>query len=392
LVKIAFLVRSLDCGGAERQLFVLGKGLKQRGHDVSVTVFYPNGFYERPLREAGVRVHSVGRQGRWDFIRPLRRALRCLENEQPEMVHSYMNLANIVTGLFKRRLRPAKIVWGVRNSGIREYGWLTILGAKLESALAPAADLIICNSSAGVTAGPLAGCRADRLTSIPNGFDPLEFFIDPVAREQTRADLGVGRDEFLIGRVGRLDPVKDYPGFLQMAKLLLKENGSRFRFVCVGPGPAEYARRLKQISAELGLGDRVIWTGLIKEMRNIYNALDLFVSTSKANEGFPNVLLEAMACGIPCVSTDVGDSREVLGDFGIIAPPQDYTALANACRALAGDRPSASSVRASALERFNVDVLVRRTETTLSRLIGRPSAHSGPTGPLSLEAESLRDR
>lgn len=380
-MNIAFVVRSLDCGGAERQLVLLAKGLRQRGHNVSVTVFYANGYYEPALREAGVRVVTAGRRGRWDFIRPLLKVLRSLKSESAEVVHAYMNLGNIVTAIFRGYLRPAKIVWGVRNSGInaRDYGWLSAVGSRLERMVARRADLIIFNSSAGLSAGLKAGFNPERLATIPNGLDASEFFIDPGARATMREKLGISDNEILIGRVGRLDPVKDYPGFIRAATLMSAKD-SRLRFVCVGSGTEDYAQRLKRIGEESGLGKNLIWTGLVKEMREIYNALDILVSSSKSNEGFPNVLLEAMACGVPCVSTDVGDSREVVGSLGRIVPPLNPPALAEACLALVRERPSSAAVRASALERFDFHILVARTEALLCGTAGldHPESAASP--------------
>ena len=113
-------------------------------------------------------------------------------------------------------------------------------------------------------------------------------------------------DEKLIGRIARLAPDKGYPIFLEAAALLSKERKD-VRFVIAGAGPESYRRQLQLLSQELGLAERLIWAGARPDMPAVYNALDILCSSSDS-EGFGLTVAEAMACGVPCVATDVGDS------------------------------------------------------------------------------------
>ena len=146
----------------------------------------------------------------------------------------------------------------------------------------------------------------------------------------------------LVGRavVGRLDPVKNHPGFIAAAARLAAEFPEPY-FVCIGPGSEAYARQLQAMAEQAGLHGRMLWSGACQDMPAGYNALDVFVSAS-LSEGSPNVLGEAMACGVTVITTDVGDAAWLMADYGQVVPPADidalYLAMRNAyvCRAQGG--------------------------------------------------------
>src|SRR5258707_3122467 len=120
--------------------------------------------------------------------------------------------------------------------------------------------------------------------------------------------------------VGRLDPMKDYPNFLQAASLIIQERDD-IRFVCVGGGPDKYIQEYNELARSLGLEQVLIWTGARHDMLSILNALDIFVLSSAFGEGFPYALGEAMACGVSCVATDVCDDRQLIVSYRDIEHP-----------------------------------------------------------------------
>jgi glycosyltransferase involved in cell wall biosynthesis len=131
-MKICFLVRALTYGGAERQLVVLAKGLHARGHDVVVMVFYPGGPLEKDLLDAGVRIRSLAKRGRWDVLNFFFQLIRAVREERPDILHSY--LTEFVTVILKPVLPGLKVVWGIRVSNIdyRDYDWLALVSFKLD--------------------------------------------------------------------------------------------------------------------------------------------------------------------------------------------------------------------------------------------------------------------
>ena len=367
---ILFLTRSLDRGGAERQLVVLAKGLADRGHTVAVAVFFGGGVYEAELAEAGVSVIHLGKQGRWDIFPFLSRLVRLLRKERPAVLHSYLGVPNILVTALKPLLPGTRIVWGVRASNVdlSRYDWLSRLVYILERRLARFADCIIANSDAGKRYAVVNGFPEDKIVVVNNGIDTEYFRFDPEGRRLVRVAWGVGEDEILVGLVGRLDPMKDHPVFLEAASHIARERRD-VRFVCVGGGPADYAEALKQRAADLGLTNQLIWVGSRDDMPAVYSALDI-ASSSSYGEGFSNTIAEAMACGVPCVVTDVGDSALIIGDTGSIVAPGDHSALAAAILRLTdlpleNRRALGDVCRARIVSEFGIGRLVQRTERVL---------------------------
>jgi glycosyltransferase involved in cell wall biosynthesis len=328
MTKLVFLIRSLDYGGAERHLLTLARFLDKERFRVTVLYFYPDGRLEAELRETGVRLISLNKKGRWDLFGFPWRLIRQLRALRPEVLHSFLVEPNLLGVLLKPLLRGTKIIWGVRASVIdfADYDWFARLNFRLQCFFSRFADLIIFNSDAGRAHHLSKGFPARKSLVIYNGIDTRRFKPEREAGRGLRAELGIPDEVVLIGHVARLDPVKDHDTFLRAAALLCRER-SDVRFLLVGGGPEEYAARLRTLTAELGLMERVIWAGARARMTDVYNAMDVFASSSMS-EGFPNVIGEAMACGVPCVVTDAGDSSLIVGDTGIVVAPQSPDALA----------------------------------------------------------------
>ena len=149
-MRILFLVRGLNVGGAQRQLVAVARGLRRAGHDVSAAVFYGGGVFEADLRGDGVAVHDLRRRGRWDTVQSLARLVRLVRLEKPDVLHAYMGLANLYAALLRPFAPSVKIVWGIRSAleSLKPYGWMSRLAERLERAVSPLADAIVANSEA----------------------------------------------------------------------------------------------------------------------------------------------------------------------------------------------------------------------------------------------------
>jgi glycosyltransferase involved in cell wall biosynthesis len=330
---ILFLIRSLERGGAERQLVMLASGLRRQGWLVTVACFYAGGPFQRDLEHAGVHVINLAKRGRWDMFGFLWRLMRMFRKTRPDIVHGYLPVSNILS-LLVRLSRPSSlVVWGVRASNVdfSRYDWLSRVIFWLQCRLARYADLSIVNSSAGMEHHVVRGFPQGAMRVIQNGIDTSHFRFDPAGRERMRHAWGVPQSAVLVGLVGRVDPMKDHPTFLRAAARLILTD-PRWWFVCVGDGAPEDMARLSKQATELGLEQRLIWAGACDNMSAAYSAFDMAASSS-CGEGFPNVVAEAMACGRPCVVTDVGDSARIVGEFGVVVPPRDAAALSDGiCR------------------------------------------------------------
>ena len=367
---ILFLARSLGQGGAERQLVTLARGLAARGHEVSVAVLYGGGFYESELRETNIRLISLNKRNRWDVLPFLHRLVTLLRKEHPSVLHGYLGIPNILIAMLKPLLPGTRIVWGVRasNMDLSRYDWLSRLVYWLECRLSRLADLIIANSNAGKAYAIAHGFPKQRIVVIPNGIDTQRFQFEKQGRVRVRAEWCVREDEFLVGLVARIDPMKDHAMFLLAACQLAAQHPS-LRFVCVGKGAPEYSASLEQEAVSLGLGERLVWAGARDDMPAVFSALDIATSTS-ISEGFPNSIAEAMACGVPCVVTDVGDSALIVGEHGGVVAPSDHHAMVmeiDRLLALTEEerRRLGQSCRARIETKCSVESMVQRTEQAL---------------------------
>jgi glycosyltransferase involved in cell wall biosynthesis len=375
-VKITFLARALNYGGAETQLVALAKGLHHLGHSVRVVVFYADGPLEKELREAGVPVQSLGKRGRWDVFGFLIRLIQVIRKQKPDVVHGYLVVPNILTILLKMVSPCSRMVWGVRGSNmdLDRYDWLARVSYRIEGALSRLADLTIVNSHAGVDYAAAQGFPRRSMLVIPNGIDTERFQPDAKAGCQVRKEWGLRDDLKVIGLVGRLDPVKDHPTFIRAAAHLI-EVRREVRFICVGDGPSTYRQELVRLCEELDLSDFFIFVGAVGNMPPVYNAMDIVVSSSYG-EGFSNAIGEAMACNIPCVVTEVGDSRWIVGEEGNVVPPKDPKALKIAIEELLDDPNSngnrGEKIRQRIVNHFSISKLVLTTENALLNILKRP--------------------
>jgi glycosyltransferase involved in cell wall biosynthesis len=362
--SIFLLCRSLDIGGAERQLVQLALGLDRRGYKVTVGLFYCGGVLDRELTERGIPIVDLGKRGRWDFLGFLLRLRAALRAARPDLVYSFLGDANILAAAVRPFVPRSRLLWSLRASNVDlgRYGWASRAGYWIERALARSPDLIVSNSRAGLEHAVRHGFPRERIVVVPNGIDTGRFRPDASARRAARERWGLGENEVAIGILARIQPMKDHPTFLRAAAAIAAKRPA-VRFLCIGEGPDDYRRGLEALAAELGLAGRLLWPGPAADPVPALNGLDILCSSSSDGEGFSNSVAEAMACGRLCVVTDVGDSATVVGDAGWVVPPRNPAALASALlEALDRLGPAAgASARERVVEQFSVDRMVERT-------------------------------
>ena len=363
-LKIVLLAPSLDVGGAERQLISLANGLARRGHDVHVALFRKQGPLLNDLSEH-VATHDLKKKGRSDFFGFMLRLRQLVRDIGPDVVYSFLGVPNLATILLKMTGTRTPMVWSVRASDVdlSQYGRLSRICCGLEARLSRFADHIVVNSDAGRAYSIGQGFSPKVMSVVFNGVDTERFRPDRERGLELRREWTTGLEQVLIGLVARLDPMKDHRTFLHAAKQASQEN-SHLRFVCVGEGPL--GGQLKALSGQLGLSGNLVWAGARSDMPSVYNALDM-LCLSSITEGFPNVLGEAMSCGVPCVTTDVGDAAHEVGDTGLVVPKRDPEALAQAIVAMAGhvQDGTALETRTRIEERFSLERMVVETERIL---------------------------
>lgn len=373
-MRIALLIRALDRGGAERQLVMLAEGLARRGHDVHVLSFYGGGKLATEVSETGARFVAVAKRGRWDMAGFLARLVRALRRIGPDVIYSSMPAANITAALIRPLTRTPDVVWRLASSemDLSRYHWFPALSYRVEARLAWIPALIIANSSAGRAAALGRGYPADRLRVVVNGIQTGNFQPHRESGQALKQAWGLDNGKWTVAQVARSDPKKGYEDFLAAAKILC-DHRDNVQFLCVGVDSGDYARRIKDEAQRKGISDRVLWRGVEDDMGPVYNAMDINTLASRFGEGFPNAVGEAMACGVPCVVTDVGDSAVIVGDCGEVVAPGAPDQLARAwTRLLARLETGGAALRDEArrriVEHFSVDRYIDETEKLLRGL------------------------
>ena len=281
----------------------------------------------------------------------------------PAVIQGWMyhgNLAALVAST-----NGAPVVWNVRQSlpSMEHERPLTRAVIRMGAALSSRPRAILYNSRAGARDHENFGYLPERTQVIPNGFDTMRFRPDPSARTLLLEQLGLPADARLIGMFARSHPLKDHATLLKAMADLASERPD-LHLVLAGTGMNADHPLLAPAGLDPRLAGRVHALGERRDIDRLMPGLDIAVLSSLA-EGFPNVVGEAMACGIPCVATDVGDVADVLGDTGLVVPPSDHSALGRALEALL-DEPRVAretrtiAARASIETRFSLKSVADR--------------------------------
>lgn len=373
---VLLLIRSLHIGGAERQVVSLAKSMTGLGTKVHVGVKVAGGPLECELAAIpGVELHFLGGAGLfgqiWYFLK-LRSLIRSIGFDA---VYGFMPLPNLALLIsYTLRNRPI-IAWGVRSSEVDEskYGGRVKWTMRLERWLSRFSDRVITNSAAALEEYRIKGYPYSKLQHIPNAINVDRFKPNPDARYKVVEEMGVSPKTFLVGIFARIHPMKDHMTFLKAAKCLVEE-GIDVTFVCAGEtseGYSQYESRVRTSATTLGLDDRVLWIGPRQDPEVLMAACDITTLTSDSGEGFPNSVAESLACGTPCVSTDIGDAKLIIGDYGAAVPRGGSAELAAAWKLMIARSPEevsadAEGARKSIVDRFSPDSIAERSLTALS--------------------------
>lgn len=384
-MKIAFVIRALGLGGAERQLVQLAAGLAQRGHSVVVFAFYEGWVErERPLREAGVHLTILKKRSRWHVVGfgvALRKALALYA---PNIVYSFLPTANVISALVLLRRSRIALVWGIRASKMRNdsVDWLGRFINRLEALMRALPDRIIVNSQSGMMHSLSRGFPQSKLRYVPNGVDTSLFRFDAAERHTLRRDWEI--DGLIIGFAGRLDPMKGL-GDLFTALSLSTASLSRAALVVAGAGHEQYVRHLKSQVDRLGLNERVHWLGPLKDMASFYSAIDILCLPSVCGEGTSNVVAESLACGCPCVVTEIGDSGSLIANRHLVAQPGDPRDLLRAlsCAVDMATQVDRESLRTRVVLQLAWPTVIEATEQILQEAVASRRCY-----PTALDAPS----
>lgn len=381
-LHVVHVISGLGQGGAETVLFRLVTATSPaiRHTVVSLT---DEGVFGPRLRAAGVDVRLVSLKGAAALFRGFPRLVRTLRHLRPDVVQTWMYHADLLGGIAARLAGCPRVVWGIRNSGadLHHGSRSARIFARLcavSSRRIPAAIVACAHDAARRHQG--WGYDHARMHVIPNGYDLSRWTPDPSMRVAMRDALGLPGDALVVGSVARWNPLKDHENLLQALSVVAPEFPT-LRCVLVGDGIAATNTALTALANRFGVADRLLLLGRRHDVPAILQALDLHVLSSRA-EGFPNVVAEAMAAGVPGVVTDAGDAAAIVGHEGWVVPVRQPAALAAALRTALGTVGSAEYAGRSGRGRdrvrrqFSLDAMVASYEN-----LWRSVARGGGIGP-----------
>jgi glycosyltransferase involved in cell wall biosynthesis len=384
MIKVLHIITDLGLGGAETMLYRLLARMDSARFANEVISLTNLGVNAENIRAAGIPVRALGMKRSIPNPLPAARLLQSIRKSKPQIVQTWMYHADLIGGLTARLAGDIPVVWNIRHANLDPQGnrLLTIWIAKACALLSPwLPRRVLCCSQAASLSHIRLGYAANKMEIIPNGFDLHGFRPDSAARLSLRNELRIAEDALIIGMAARFHPLKDHHNFIQAAARLhavLPE----VHFVLCGSGVDSKNPRLARWVTAARLDAHCHLLGARRDMPRLFAAIDIATSSSKS-EAFPSVVGEAMACGTPCVVTDVGDSALIVGDSGRVVPPRDPVALAAAWRELieAGSgvrRCLGLDARRRVEQHFALPQVVQRYESIYAELAGE-AQQSMPT-------------
>ena len=337
------VIVGLNVGGAELMLKRLILQNTEGLNETVVVSLTSLGVIGESLRKNGVCVHALEMSSVRHFPITLWRLIRLVRQYRPAIVHTWMYHADLLGGLAARLAGSSTVIWCIRCTTIPQGPlsltyWLVRLCALLSYCIP---RRIICCAHAAKDVHVKLGYAVRKMAIIPNGYDFTVFDGRLGSRDKARIELGLSADEIVIGTVGRFDPIKDYHNFVTAASTVAAER-SNIKFLMVGRENEWSNDSLRGWIESKRLKQKFVLTGQQLNVAHFFSAMDIFCLSSACGEGFPNALAEAMAMGLPCVVTRVGDAAEILGCDDFVVPVKDSASLADAllrmCNLTTGDR------------------------------------------------------
>lgn len=331
-MKVLHVTTGLETGGAETLLFKLVANTDWGCFHSSVLSLTDEGpILGARIRAAGVPLECLGFPRGLPHPGMIAKLARRIRQVRPDVVQTWMYHADLVTALAMAPMRRRPLVWGIHSASVdpsrlkRQTRWVIRACARLSRRL-PAR--IVCCSPAARASHVGFGYAPDKMRVIANGVDTAEFVPCPEARGQLRRELELPPDAPLVGLIARLDPQKDHETFFRAAGRLHQTRPDA-HFVLCGGGITSGDAQLRAWSEAAGVRDRTHLLGLRGDVPHVSAALDVATCCS-TSESFGLTLAEAMACGVPCVTTALDGPRALVGDLGRVVPVGDADALAAA--------------------------------------------------------------
>lgn len=338
--KVAIVITGLEVGGAETFLAEL---LTKRPLETEFRVYslLDGGPIAEKIEAMGIPVVGLHLRAGHPSLAAVIALWRHIREYRPDLVHTWMYHADLLGGVVAKLAGVRHVIWHLHNSDLSpaRVRSMTRLVVRINGVLSHfVPDVVLSCSRAGVQTHISHGYSSKKIAVVSNGVDTQQFAPQASAAESVRHEFGISEGLPIIGFVARMDPQKDHAGFFDAVRLFF-EMGGDAHFVLAGRDVTPDHWQLPKWRDATGRPERMTLAGQRSDISRLMASFDVATSAS-FGEAFPMVLIEAMACGTPCVATDVGDSPLIVGDAGTIIQPGDPSALAAAWLELLQDPPA----------------------------------------------------
>ncbi len=376
MIKITFIISGLSTGGAEMMLFKLLSRMDRQRFLPRVISLTSAAELGPKIAALGVNVEALGLKPGLSGLAAFVRLVRMIRCSKPDVIHTWMYHADLVGGLAAICAGRSVVAWCIRNSDFNQA--TTKLSTRfvvrlcaLVSRWIPNA-IVSCSEKARFLHVSY-GYKAELMHVIPNGFDVGRFRANSMAGDCLRRELRLSTETLLVGLVGRFDPQKNHEGFFEAAQIV-RSHMPNVHFVLAGRSIDNGNELLMQIINRHGVLASSHLLGLRDDMPDVMAALDVLVCSSSYGEAFPNVLGEAMASEVPCITTNVGDSAWIVADTGWVVPPDDPKGLADSIlNSLSLTRAERVAIgrraRQRVIQHFEISQIVKRYEQFYAGLL-----------------------
>lgn len=377
-LKVVHCITNLWRDGAQRMLYRLVTQMDKEHFAPQVISMKGEEPFADEFRQEGIAVTCLGfEKNPVSLPRAVSALRRALIEAEPDVVQGWMYHANLCVSLAPAvTFRSVPTLWNIRSSLHDRRGdkVTTKLAVASNIKLSPSTSRIIYCTSVSADQHEAAGFDRTKRVVIGNGFDVRALQPSEEYRQMWRSEWQVPDSSFVVGIVGRYHDQKDFPNFLRAAGEVLRHRDDVV-FVMAGRNLTPENENIAQLIKEQGLEGKVRLLGERTDVPTLLPAFDVYCSSS-CNEGFPNVVGEAMACGACPVVTDVGASREIVEGLGVIVPPSNSAALGGALlQMLDKGRDELARLGAECrrriLERYALPSIVKQYENVYLDVSGR---------------------
>jgi glycosyltransferase involved in cell wall biosynthesis len=373
-MRIVNIITATGFGGAENVLGDLLERLPPH-YESSVISLTTIGDVGERLQARGIPVTALGMTRKSLGVQALFQLRKMLKEAQPDIVQTWMYHPDLLGGLAARLAGVPSLVWWIHHNklSIEHNGLRTVMISRACAALSHyLPDRILCCANTALEEHVRIGYAASKMEVLPNGFDMSRFRPAPEMRAKVRSEIGVAPDAPLLAMIGRFDIQKGHRVLVDAAALLRKKRPD-VHYLLAGADVDIGNTALASWLDEHGLRDSFTLLGERDDIPRLLAAVDALVLPS-LSEAFPLVVGEAMAVGVPCIASDVGDTRFLIGDTGLVVPPGDPEVLANAIDEFLSrpesDRQSCGvRARQRVLDNFEISRIIARYEDLCERLL-----------------------